>query len=377
MPSIKRKLTIINRLVQSVNNLQDLAMGFWSKLQRQEFIEFGLQSLILQHTIQHLYGPRHISYDSDELLLICLVRNGELYIKSFIEHHFSLGVKHIVFLDNISTDRTVEMLCSYENVTVLQSHLPHKIYENTMRRYLAERFAKNRWCLACDIDELFDYPDSSRLKLGDFLTYLEHHQYTAVLVQMLDMFSEIPLAYVNSQINDDLKLKYRNYDISAIEKKEYWWVTPENDKIMMHMGGIRKTFFGTNNALTKAALIKIDGSLKSFVDCSHVKNARLADISCLLNHYCFLSSFYTKVQDAVQAKRYVYLAHQEYEAYWQVLEKNPALNLKLETAQKLSNLEELIEQDFLIVSDSYRQWVECWKQVPSQQSASELGLTMV
>jgi hypothetical protein len=37
---------------------------------------------------------------------------------------------------------------------------PSNKYENTMKRYLAERFSPGRWNLCADIDELFDYPFS-------------------------------------------------------------------------------------------------------------------------------------------------------------------------------------------------------------------------
>ncbi|MBD2563738.1 MULTISPECIES: glycosyltransferase family 2 protein [Nostoc] len=326
-------------------------------------IEFNIRSVFLRSRVKHLYGPQEIVYAPDELLVISVVRNGELYIKSFMEHYLSMGVKHIVFLDNGSNDRTVEMLCSYDRVTVLQTDAPYQKYENTMKRYLAERFSKNRWNLCVDIDELFDYPDSTSLSLRDFLQYLNENHYTAVIAQMLDMFSNTPLAELESNINDSLREKYPYYDISAIYKTEYLWSKPENDKIKMHWGGIRKTLFGTNNGLTKAALVMMDKKVKTFVGWHHAKNARIADISCVLKHYPFISSFYTKVQDAVRTGRYGMLTTGEYLAYWNGLERNPNLNLKFETAKRLSGIESLIDQEFLAVSDKYREWVNTHTQL--------------
>lgn len=290
------------------------------------------------------------------------MRNGELYIQSFMEHHIALGIKHFVFLDNISTDRTIEILSTYENVTILQSTLPHKVYENMIRRYLATRFSKDCWNLCSDIDELFDYPYSDRLNISGFLEYLNKNHYNAVIVQMLDMFSNIPLLQIKSKNDDSVKKKYSYYDISSIDKKDYWWVKPENDEIQSYSGGIRKTIFGTNNSLTKAALVKVGHQIKTFVDWHHVKNARLADISCLLLHYPFLSSFYAKVQDAVQTKRYGHpsspLAAVEYEAYFRELERNPSLNFFSNSTQCLTTVDQLIEQDFLVVSDRCEEWMK-------------------
>ncbi|MDQ3753858.1 MAG: glycosyltransferase family 2 protein [Acidobacteriota bacterium] len=323
-----------------------------------EVMEFGVRPRLLRLTVRHIYGPREIFYAPDELLVISVVRNGELHVRSFMEHYLSLGVKHLVFLDNGSTDRTVEMLCEYDKVTVLQTNAPYKKYENIMKRYLAERFSRGRWNLCADIDELFDYPFSTVLSLRDFLNYLNENGYTAVISQMLDMFSDIPLAELKSHIDDRLKETYTYYDLSAVKKTDYSWSECANDQIKMHRGGIRKSVFGTNNGLTKAALVLMDGQVKTFVDWHHVRGARVADISCLLKHYPFVSSFHAKAQDAAQTGRYGMSTTDEYKAYWAGLERQPNLNLKLESARLLTGLEELIDGGFLVVSEQYRQWVE-------------------
>ena len=126
----------------------------------------------MEHNVEHLYGPETVDYESDELVVLVLLRNGRPYIKAFIEHYLSLGAKHIVFLDNGSTDGTVEALKGYDNVTVLRSMLPYKRYNVAMKRYLIERFGRGRWTLSVDMDELFDYPYSDVVSLRSLLRYL-------------------------------------------------------------------------------------------------------------------------------------------------------------------------------------------------------------
>lgn len=43
--------------------------------------------------IEHLHGPEEITYAENELVVVCLVRDGQPWIKSFVEHYFALGVK--------------------------------------------------------------------------------------------------------------------------------------------------------------------------------------------------------------------------------------------------------------------------------------------
>src|ERR671917_1572852 len=90
----------------------------------------------LHSRIEHLHGPEEVPYAEDELVVVCLVRDGRPYVKSFVEHYLSLGAKHIFFLDNGSTDGTVEALKEYDNVTVLRSTLPYKEYKYLFKQHL-------------------------------------------------------------------------------------------------------------------------------------------------------------------------------------------------------------------------------------------------
>jgi hypothetical protein len=311
---------------------------------------------VLRGRIRHVHGQRKVAYGPDELLLITVVRNGELYVRSFMEHYLSLGIGHAVFLDNGSTDRTVEMLREYAPVTVLTTDAPYREYENLMKRYLAQRFSRGRWNLCADIDELFDYPFSDAMSLRAFLQYLNEKRYTAVVSQMLDMFADAPLDDLESSMDDRISDKYPYYDISSIRQTDYTWSKPAHQDIKWLWGGIRKAAFGSDNSLTKAALTKVDGS-ELFVGWHHVVNARVADVSCVLKHYPFVSSFATKVHDAVGTQRYGNVTTDEYLAYARALERHPRLNLRTRNARRLRNTEELIEAGFLVVSDDYREWV--------------------
>lgn len=344
------------------------AKGLWRRVRHiislcrnpAKILELYVRPLILQASIKHIHGLNKIDYGMDEVIVLCVVRNGELYIKSFIEHYLDLGVKHIVFLDNGSNDDTIAIARNYENVTILQTHCPYKKYETLMKKYLVRRFSKNRWNLFADIDELFDYPFSNILSLKSLLTYLNEHSYNAVLAHMLDLFSDRPLAHVKSEKEDSLKDKYTYYDISNIYKESYpsYYGFSKNKNVNWYQGGIRKTLFGTNNYLSKAALIFFDDEIEIFVNCHQVRHARIADFTCVLLHYPFLSSYYEKVAEAVKTNRYAVSASHEYELYWKRLEQDPHLTIKQESAYKLETINSLIDQDFLVVSDDYRDWVK-------------------
>lgn len=315
-----------------------------------------IRPLILRFSIRHVHGVKNIQYTLDELIVLCVVRNGELHVKSFIEHHLALGVKHIVFLDNGSTDDTIAIAKRYPRVTILSTKCPYRIFETFMKRYLVRRFSERRWNLFVDIDELFDYPFSDVLNLKMLLAYLNAHAYTAVVAQMLDLFSEHSLGQQQSGKEDCVKQIYRYYDISNIRLDEYRFGTPSNKDIKFHFDGIRKTLFDTENGLSKAALVLLSDDIVPFVGWHHVANARIADFTCVLLHYPFVGTFREKVREAVETDRYKCSASHEYLKYWERL-KHTDVTPKRETACRFSDVNSLLQSGFLVVSDAYRQWV--------------------
>src|ERR687890_1352860 len=314
------------------------------------------------NSIEHLYGPEEVPYAEDELVLVCLLRDGRPYLKSFMEHYTSMGVKHLFFLDNGSTDGTVEALKGYDNTTVFRTGLPFKRYELSMRQYLVERFCqKGRWCLYADMDELFDYPYSDVVGLDSLLGYLNERSYTAVVAQMLDMFPEEPLSGRASNPDEPLKERHRFYDISNVKRmsiKEHPLTrhnTYDSDDIEFFYGGAFETLFDCVAPwLTRFSLTFSDGKVKPFAGSGHrVDDARVADLSTVYLHYKFLDEhFHKKVASAVREENYPYNSSQ-YKKYLEVLEKNPGLLVKGEGARELRSVNDLVENHFLVVSEEY------------------------
>src|SRR5918998_2680707 len=325
---------------------------------------------ILHSSLEHLHGPEEVPYGGDELVVVCLVRDSRPYVKSFVEHYRSLGAKHLFFLDNNSTDGTVEALENYDNTTVLRSKLPYKGYRLAFKRFLMGRFGKkDRWCLYADIDELFDYPYSDVVGLSPLLGYLTEKSYSAVAAQMLDMFPEEPLSGREFNLEEEpLKELLRFYDLSNITRtsiKERLSLrnnTLESDDIEFFSGGIRGAIFGARPHLTKHPLVFLDGRVKPMeglsLDSDHwVDNARVADFTCVLFHYKFLDGhFYKQAVRAVQEENY-WNDSADYKKYLEILDTNPTLQMKRESARELKGVNDLVENGFLVVSEEYMMMV--------------------
>src|SRR5829696_8856420 len=314
---------------------------------------------LVHPSVEHLHGPEEVAYEANELVVLCLVRDGRPYVKSFVEHYTSMGAKHLFFLDNGSTDGTVEALKGYDNVTVLRTALPYKEYKYLFKQYLIERFGKkDRWSLCADIDELFDYPYSDMVSLSSLLRYLNERSYTAVAAQMLDMFPKEPLLDRAGNPDEPLKELHRFYDISNVQRKGIREHRPtrnniyESDDIEAFHSGIRNTLFGTKPFLTKHPLMFSDGSLKPIDGSSHwVDNARVADFTCVLFHYKFLDEYFHK--KAASAVREQPWDVSSYKKYREALDSSLSVQSKQETVRELRSVNELVENQFLVVSEEY------------------------
>lgn len=322
------------------------------------------QAREVERSVEHLQGPERVPYGMDELVVLVLVRNGIAHVESSIEHHFSLGARHMVFLDNGSTDGTIEALKGHADVSVLRTELPYKEYNIAFKRYLIERFGQDRWTLSVDVDELFDYPFSDVVGLKSLLGYLNENDYTAVVSHMLDMFPGRPLREESLRAEEGgQKDSYRFYDISDVRARPYSEVGEignvlGNREIELLWGGVHRRIFGGSPLLTKHPLVFLDGRLKPMDLSDHwAGNARVADFTGLLLHYKLVDGIYGKVRREIEERRDLNLGG-KYDNYSGVLRETPNLLIRNEASRELGSVNELVGTHLVTVSRRYMRLVD-------------------
>jgi hypothetical protein len=302
-----------------------------------------------------LSGDASTKASTDELIVVCLVRNGAAYVPEFLRHYRELGAKHIVFLDNGSADETVPMASANADVTVFRTVAPYKIYKDIMKRWLVERFGRSNWVLCVDVDELFDYPYRGSLNLKGFLTYLNSQDYTAVVGQLLDMFPEGVIA---NSAETGWRGQHRFYSLRDLERVSYDSfykgsnAAPPVALEVLH-GGIRGTAFDARVLLTKHPLLFPSAGL-NYLHAHHVKGARVADVSAVLLHYKYVGDFAGFVKTIVEEESYS-TNSREYKNYKRVMDENPDLKLHSQDSLEFRSVETLLDQGFVVASGRFRE----------------------
>jgi hypothetical protein len=304
--------------------------------------------------VQWLTGPHRVTASAEEFVVVCLVRDGAVYLSEFLRHYRQLGAKHIVLLDNGSTDGTPALVAGEPGVTVMRTTVPYKIYKDIMKRWLVTRFGRGNWVLCVDIDELFDYPFRSEMQTTAFLRYLNQRDFSAVVAHMLDLF---PRTAITKSSDPAWRDEHRFYSLSDLQRKPYATLYGENNEappvdLDVLYGGVRSSAFQVGAMLTKHPLLFPSRGV-TYVQAHVVTGARVADLSAVLLHYKFIGDFATYVRTVVQEESF-WKNSDEYKHYLCAIESDPGLSLYSETACEFSTVERLIDQGFLVASERFR-----------------------
>jgi len=299
----------------------------------------------------------------NELIVGSIIRNASPYLEDFINHHLRLGAKHIVLIDNNSTDNTREIGLGFgENVSMLSFENSFSQNHRGLRAWMSSTFSDDGWFLNVDLDERFDYPFSDQIPLTKFLEYLNINKYTSVVNQLLDIF---PAGEVHTWPQPNNIIRESNwYDNTRLFKYNFepissWLgkVIRTNKDIQVYTGGIRLSAFGVHRNLTKINLLRPSkGTL--LVTPHAALNSRLADVNGLLLHYSFDKTFPARCEEIVTRNSHWNDSH-EYKKYLAALNATGnEFKLKTESAAAYSGMNQLIDEKFIVISDQFKMFVD-------------------
>ncbi|MBP1203663.1 hypothetical protein JOD97_001677 [Duganella sp. 1411] len=346
-----------NRMLNIINNHSDQRV----LLENKDSWHDDPNRVVYLDAIPHIFGPTRVAYEKNQFVVVCLVKNGDEYLPSFLRHYRKLGARHFFFIDNESTDDTLRTLRQQPDVTIYTTSLKHKKYESEVRRTIIEKHCVSRWCLCVDIDELFEYPGSERNTMAAFLDYLNTHRYTAVVAYMLDMFATEQNA--TSPYLEDI---YTSFDLSDIQWGGYFsGFEAFNDHNVLpvktignYYGGVRQKHIKTGESkflLTKHPLIFLDHHIEPVTMPHFCNKSRIADVTCLLKHYKLTTSLKKNIDEGISNDTFSFIIKDQISAYLSMIEENNFCNLS-NKYERYAGVNALVDAGFLYTSESYKNY---------------------
>jgi glycosyl transferase family 2 len=271
-----------------------------------------------------------------DVLCFAGVRNEAARLPYFLEYHRKLGIMEFFFIDNDSSDATVDYLLSQDDCHCFRAHGSHfalNVAPANWTNTLLNTFGSGHWCVVLDGDELLAYPSSETVNIGRLCEFLERSGAEALGAVMIDMYGDGPIAaaayrpgtpfFQASPFFDPKPGRVRpTYDAGCLPEQMF--------------GGVRERVFWHGKfkqmrppCLSKVPLVKWRRGMSYRVAQHVLTGARLSNHRTAILHFKFLTGFEEALKTSLQENEGVEEAGlKERVAYAELLRANPGLCLR-------------------------------------------------
>lgn len=264
-----------------------------------------------------------------EPVVISVVKNEFDRLADFFQHYRALGTEQFFFIDNGSTDGTVEYLCQQSDCFVRQINEPFDWRKKhgwiTLAIDMIGR-GRDEWYVFVDADEHLAFDGSEKRSIGELCRRMEKAGIRRVRGMLVDMYRDGPLLGSTYKPGTRLIEAYPFFDGSGYDEKKF-------REIMSRKGGPRQRVFGPADAnfrpeMSKYPIFKL-ANYDVFANPHHIwpyeENFHSPCYLGLL-HYKFLPDTLKRIEAAVREENY-WGGSIEYKCYKKILSQNQTLSL--------------------------------------------------
>ncbi|SEP92623.1 glycosyltransferase family 2 protein [Thalassovita taeanensis] len=270
-----------------------------------------------------------------DILLVCTMRNERVRLPYFLQYYRDMGVNHFLFVDNDSTDGSLDYVAGQPDVSVWHTRASYKraAFGVDWMNWLQRKYASGHWTLVVDPDEFFIYPFCDTRPIRALTDWLDNSSIRSFGAMLLDMYPKGRLdAQPYREGQDPLEIANwfdsGNYMITRNQVFGNLWI----------QGGPRARVFFPDKpkkapALNKIPLVKWDRKY-AYSSSTHMILPRGLNqvydewggekASGVLLHTKFLDTFGAKAEEELQRKQH-YSGGAEYKVYAKQLKDDPEL----------------------------------------------------
>ena len=277
-----------------------------------------------------------LSLGACDPILVCHVRDDLARVRMQIVYYRWYGIKHFVYIDNMSSDGTFEFLSGCRDVSLFRTAEPYTAAVSAAwTRQIMDIYGYNRWYLCVDSDELLSYPGIEKLSIPRFAELLEGRKINVVTAFMLDMHQK---GIVFSGLGHDIFSNFRYFSSAPYANVR----TRTNRHIY---GGFRSNI--ARVFLTKHPLLKMAETMLYTNDTVFpVKHNFDTGVVAVLLHYKFTPGDQERYMRIVREGTY-HKGSREYKAYMHFLARNPGFSTFTDDMDFYENSESLRKIDIL------------------------------
>lgn len=223
---------------------------------------------------------RELPETGDEIRLFTAIRNEAWRLPWFLDYYRGLGVDRFFFVDNGSSDGSLDYLLEQPDVHIFWTDQSYAASYSGMQwiNHLVRQFGRDGWVIYVDVDEALVYADIENQGLRDLTSYMAARDEEALPGFMLDMFSATTPKSPPPGEAIDFVESYPLFDPNVtrypLANCPYYYVR----------GGARRAY-GWGEILTKTPLVRGGRDIEFLMSSHRISPARLSGVSAALLHF--------------------------------------------------------------------------------------------
>jgi len=268
-------------------------------------------------------------------IAIIVGKNEKELLPNLLAHHRAIGIEHFLFVDNCSSDDSVDYMLAQPDVSVFiaTQEYKHSRFGVNWQETLCSHYGLGRWVLIIDSDELYSYPDFETKKITTITEQAENEQATAIFSPMIDFYPKGALATADVTTKPPFYKTCNYFDgMESMTIQEAPVYGPFSNSIQ-YQGGLRLRIFGEYNVYPqpnyvnqKYNLLKYQPNMRLVEGLHFMHGHQLATEQCTIMHFKYHAGFHAKVVREIASGQH-WNGATEYKRYANQLAKAPNASL--------------------------------------------------